>query len=77
MQVESTTFTRTAVCDLGLRHDRCSGIIRSIAQGDSPCLCDCHGPLPDPEEELELAAEAVAEAQLEAALGARMFGVWS
>jgi hypothetical protein len=73
-KVESTTIVQTAICELGIRHDRCSGTIRSIAQGDSPCLCECHGPLPDPEDELELAAEAVAEAQLEAALEARMFG---
>jgi hypothetical protein len=70
----STIITRTVVCDLGLRHDRCSGIIRSIAQGDSPCECDCHGQLPDEEEELALAADAIAEMAIERDLEARHFG---
>jgi hypothetical protein len=69
MHHESTTAT----CAVGIRHDRCLGVVRSLL-GDHECGCICHHPVPYPEEELESAAEAAAELVLERSLEAEHFG---
>jgi hypothetical protein len=78
MQDNPTAITATAACELG-RHDRCKGRIVSLTGSHGqPCACPtgCHDPLPDPDEELELAREAVAELALERELE-RAHGWWS
>jgi hypothetical protein len=59
-------ITLSAVCEAGLRHDRCLGRVYSLL-GDRDCGCTCHDPDPD---EQQAAAELLAEVQLEAALEA-------
>jgi hypothetical protein len=34
-------ITTTAVCEVGIRHDKCKAVVRSLT-GDRPCSCPCH-----------------------------------
>ena len=53
MQVESTTITTTAACDLG-RCGSCRGVVLSLTSGHlTDCQHGCHAPDPVQEEELD------------------------
>jgi hypothetical protein len=71
----ANTQSLTAICAVGIRHDRCRGTVHHL-YADEPCGCTCHEPIPDADDELELAAEMVAELAVERELE-RAHGWWS
>jgi hypothetical protein len=62
MQDQETTAT--AICLVGVRHDRCSGTIRHL-YSDEVCGCTCHSPAPDQDQDLEQIQDLEADRLLE------------
>jgi hypothetical protein len=81
MQVESTTITTTAACDLG-RCGSCRGVVLSLTSGHlTDCQHECHNQdqaeevdLVLDEDELEAIAEAEADRRLDQVLTDELFG---
>ena len=75
---DSSPVTLTAACELGSH--KCRGVVLSLTgaswDAQTPCTCDCHGIIPDQDEDLDRVADEVAEIELERSLEAA-HGWWS